>query len=295
MKAVINCDDFSFNFGFSQGILKSYQKGIATSTSIRVNTAAYPKSKQLLKKELKNIGKGIHVDLTHGPFLTQQIMKSSGKYGLSYLEYLLKFTLPSRKLIELVRNEVETQVAKAENDGVKIDHINGHDHVHMIPSIFRIFCEVAQKHDIKWIRMVNEPLYFVDDIKLNAKIFFYGNYLKHILLNIFSWVNKPIADKFGLKTTDAFYGLMYSNNMNAEVIIKSLENALKRGFKTIEIASHPAQPLSPFDMGVKQDKFTAWFSNLDERRVEMQALMDPAVINFIKKNKIKLVSYNKLL
>ena len=295
MKAVINCDDFIFNFGFSRGILKSYQKGIVTSTSIRVNTAAYANSKQLLKKELKNIGKGIHVDLTHGPFITQKLIKSSGRYGFSFLEYLFKFALPSKKLIRLVKNEVEAQIIKAEKDGIKIDHINGHDHIHMIPSIFRIFCEVAQKHDIKWIRMVNEPLYFVDDIKLNAKIFFYGNFLKHFLLNIFSIVNKPIANKFGLKTADAFYGLTYSNNLNEEVIIKSLTNALHRGYGVVEMTSHPAQPSNPLDQKTNQDKFTAWFSNLKERRVEMQALTDPAVINFIKKNKIKLVSYNKLI
>lgn len=294
MKAVVNCDDFSFNFGFSQGILKSYQKGIATSTSIRVNTAAYSKSKQLFKKELKNIGKGIHVDLTHGRFITQKLIKSPGKYGLSFLEYLVKFALPSKNLSRLVRNEVEAQISKAEADGIKIDHISGHDHVHMIPSIFKIFCKVAQKHNIKWIRMVNEPLYFVDNIKLNAKVFLYGNFLKHILLNIFSIINRSVVRKYGLKTTDAYYGLMYSNNMSAEVIIGSLKNALEKGYKIIEIASHPAQPSNQLDRKIKQDKFTAWFSGLKERRLEMRALTDPAVINFIKKNEIKLVPYNKL-
>lgn len=294
MKLIINNDDFGFTYGFSQGIYESYIKGTTTSTSIRVNTYAYNTTKYLLNNKLRNIGKGIHVDLTHGPFITQQIMKSSGRYGFSFLEYLFKFALPSKKLIRLVKNEVEAQVAKAENDGIEIDHINGHDHIHMIPSIFKIFCEVAQKHNIKWIRMVNEPFYLINNFKLNIKVFFYGNFLKHFLLKIFSIVNKPIANKFGLKTADAFYGLVYSNNLNTEVIIKSLTNALYGGYGVVEITSHPAQPSNPSDQKTKQDKFTAWFSNLKERHIEMQALTNPSVFNFIKKNKIKLVSYNKL-
>lgn len=294
MKAIIENDDFGLSYGFNRGISDSFQRGITQSTCLRVNSYAYQDACSKIRKNIKSIGRGVHVDLTHGPFLTKKIINSSGKYGFSFLEYFFKFMLPSKKFIRLVKNEIEAQVAKAENDGIKIDHINGHDHVHMIPSIFKIFCEVAQKHNIKWIRLVNEPFYLINDFKLNIKIFFYGNFLKYILLKIFSATNKPIAHKYGLRTTDAFYGLIYSNHMNTKVMIKSLVNALKNDCKIVEVVSHPAEPNYPLDKKTKQDRFTAWFSNQKERDIEKQVLVNPAVIRFIKENKIELVSFNKL-
>jgi len=62
---IINADDFGFSEGINKGIIKSHKKGLTTSTSIVCNTAHFEKSVRELKR-LKDIGKGIHLNISLG-------------------------------------------------------------------------------------------------------------------------------------------------------------------------------------------------------------------------------------
>lgn len=240
MKVIINTDDLGLTYGFTEAIKDSYQNGIASSTCIRPNGKAYPYAVKLLKGPLKNIGLGIHLNLTDGP-VSQPLLAdkySNSKYNFHQLFFaLLKDPEP---LIQAIKDEFESQFVKVQRDNLQIDHINSQEHIHMIPQIFEIVCQLANKYNIKYIRLVKEPFYLTSQLSIDLKPLYNTNLLKFLLLNYFSVKNQNLLKKYRLKTTDAFFSILHTNFMNSKVIEKVLQYSQKHNLETIEIAAHPA-------------------------------------------------------
>lgn len=285
MKVIIECDDFGLNYGFSDAIFRSLAQKTAKSTCIRINGYAYKYTLSLLRSKLKDIDLGIHIDLTHGPFITKIPLLFKSNYSLTYLEYFLRLLFNDKKLLKAIENEVDAQLKKAKIDKLNISHVNGHDHIHMIPKIFEVFCKYAIKYNINKIRIVNEPFH----LTLNVI-----NLAKYLLLKSFSVINIYTADKYKLKYTNAYYGLLDSNHMNQKNIIKCLKNAINKNFNVIEIALHPAYPNFHKDKRLKMSNFTQWFTNLPNRFYEYKSLSNKKLIKFIRDNNIELISYKNI-
>lgn len=285
MKVIIECDDFGLNYGFSDAIHNSLIQGISKSTCIRVNGQAYKYSLSLIKTNPKIFDVGLHVDLTHGPFLTNIPLFFKSNYSITYIEYCLRLLLNDKRLIRAIENEISAQFNKLHLDKVKISHVNGHDHIHMIPKIFEIICKTAKKNGVNRIRITNEPFHLS---------FNFINLIKYLILKAFTKKNIKTAQKLKMKYPNSFYGLIDSNNMNLANIVKSLENAIISKFEIIEIAIHPAYPHYFKDQGLKMSRLTKWFTNLTSRTVEFGSLHDKKLIQFIENNNIKLISYKNL-
>lgn len=285
MKVIIECDDLGLDYGFTDAISHVYNKGIATSTCIRVNGPAYNYSRKILKDKLKGIGLGIHIDLTHGPFLTNLSFFFPGKYPLTFIEIALRITFGDIKLTKALENEIDAQFKKAISAGLKIDHVNGHDHIHMIPKIFALFAKISKKYHVNKIRLVDEPFHFT---------FNFLNLLKFILLKSFSLINKIIAKKYELIYPDAFYGLIDTNHMSKNAILFALQNGISNNFDIIEITTHPAYKNHPKDLKIDLTDFAKKFTNLPNRQIEMEGLLDKKIVRFINKHKIKLITYKDI-
>ena len=116
----------------------------------------------------------------------------------------------------------------------KIDHIDSHQHIHMIPQIFKVCIELAKKYKIPRIRTVNEDISYKLPNALNPTKFMGERLLK-------KWVkkNKIIAEDSLIKTTESFFGLRYSGKyfLIKEYISKLLK---ENRADDIEINFHPA-------------------------------------------------------
>lgn len=281
LKAIIHNDDLGLNFGFTEAILDCFQNGITTSTSIRTNGTAFNYAIKRILPKINSIGFGLHLNLT------------DGKGYRSFFRILFGTIVNRNKTLGWVEKEFEKQFIKTIiKDKLAIDHINSERHIHMIPPIFKITAKLCKKYKIRYIRMVNENYYQTGSLKTDILPFLNTNIIKLLLLNYFSIRNRKTQRRYCLKTTDRFYGVLYTGNMHEQAFLGALKNALKNNYRTIEILLHPAL-ISKKDI-LFTSSFIKWYTSQKGREIEMNTLKSKRVKAFIGKNKIKLINYREL-
>lgn len=294
MKLILNSDDFGLTFGSCQAITDCYLRGNTTSTSIIVNGSAYTYALQLLRTKLKKISLGLHLNLTHGPAFSPKLANSLGNYRFNFFNYLIHTINPNKYLLEAIREDIRLQFETSiKRDRLRFDHVDGHDHIHMIPPIFEIVCQECQKYNIPYLRITQEPYYLAPNLSQTLTPLKNKNILKLILLNQCAQVNKKTLGHYKLKTTQAYYGLLHSNNMNYSTLTAAMKDAMKKQMNTIEIAFHPAYPNPARDI-IYHDKLVTWFSNLPQREEEVLLLTSPQLRQFIQQENLVLTGFKGL-
>lgn len=287
MKVIINNDDFGLSHGFNLAIEDCFKNGITTSTSIRTNGVAYKQAVSSIKSKLNKIGLGVHLNLSDGKTSISKLADKKGNYKRQFFNYLIELIFPNPSLLQAIESDLRHQLEKAiKKDRLKIDHLDSHEHVHMIPPIFRIVCKLAQEFSIPYVRIANENWYTTRSLKQYLTPFINTNIIKFIILKIFSQTNIKTLKQYDLHTSDRFYGIIYSGHMNTMAIIEALRDAMKHHLSVIEILAHPAL-ITPLDTIYTSD-FIRWYSHQKERVIENLTLKDTALRKFIINNKISL-------
>ena len=67
----------------------------------------------------------------------------------------------ANEALEQIERECTAQTERLESLGFELDHVDSHQHVHMIPQIFRIAAALAAARGIA-IRVADEPLFLPD-------------------------------------------------------------------------------------------------------------------------------------
>lgn len=293
MRVIVHNDDFGLAYGFTEAAKECFQSGVTRSVSIRTNGTAYNYAKRLVKGPLKTVGLGLHLNLTDGVTSTKALADPQGKYRYTFFVYLLLLLLPTKKLLASIEIDLERQIKVAQGSGLKIDHVDSEKHVHMIPGIFNIVCKLCKKFKIPSIRVVHEPYYLVGSISDDILPFINLNIIKFLLLNTLAKLNIKRLSASGLKTTDAFYGILHTNNMNSRAIKAAIENAKKNTFNTVEISAHPAIHNDPRD-NIFTSSAIKHYVHLNNREIERCALLDKKTKRLLCRKGIKLSTYKCL-
>lgn len=294
MKIIIHNDDFALSYGFSEAIKDSYLIGVTSSTSLRVNGTAYEASRTIYKKKIPKIGMGIHLNLTDGKAMTKGLANSSGNYKYSFLQ-LISVTTINKYILKKIRKDFEMQILKAKNDGFSPDHIDSQEHVHMIPIIFKVVCQLCQKYKIRKIRFSDEPFYFTNDIAKDMGTFVSPRFIKFLILKYFAMKNRQLLHKYKLKTTDKFYGILHTNDMDYKSFEAAIRNATRLGLNTIELLGHPAYSNDKRDK-VFSSQAIKEYVNSTERRIETRTFTDKSgkVRKMLKKFGLKRITFRDL-
>lgn len=246
-KLIINADDLGFSLGVNKAILKAHNQGFLSHASFMANTAYFDHAVEEIIPNCKNLKVGVHVNLTCAKALfSANVLTEKGFLTNTFVSLLFK--MKSKKVLKLIENEIEMQILKIKNAGIEISHIDGHEHVHIIPSINRIVRNLATKYNIPRIREINEG--FFESWKFNGKTASFANILKLLLLKFLSLFNES-SGKIG------FYSMLNTCEINGTNLFPYLKNTTS--FETVEIMLHPA--LSDLD---SED----YYQTLDPRFVD---------------------------
>ena len=198
----------------------------------------YSKSIKKLLEYKDDVSLGLHATwVGEKPILAPQEISSiiaKNKYFVhDFKTFYLKWLLGTIK-IEDIKLELEEQILKLLGVLGKIDHIDSHQHIHMIPQIFKVCIELAKKYKIPRIRTVNEDLSRKLPNTLNPTKF-----IGERLLNKWVKKNKTLAKDSLIETTESFFGLRYSGKyfLIKDYIYKLLK---ENRADDIEINFHPA-------------------------------------------------------
>lgn len=265
---IVTADDLGLTKSINEGIAKACREGIVSSVSVIPTGEAFGDAIKVIKDlGLKEIG--AHLALTE----TKPLLNSS-KFYKNHNRFFKDIFFRNSDLGGFKR-ELKAQLELLKRAGVKITHINSHEHIHIIPEILDILISLAKEFNIPALRYPrrDRPM----------RPFNIKDLYKKSVLSYFSGRSRDIFRSSGLLYTDHFLGLLDAGKLKEDLLIEML-GGLKDG--VTELVCHPGF-LSPEVM----DSYK-WHAGAEE---ELFALTDKRIKNFINNNGIKLISYEDFL
>jgi hypothetical protein len=216
----------------------------------------------------------LHVCLTEGPGDSTNV-----DLPTSFGRLLLASWLPwqRRRLKPQIRRSLRQQISRYRQlTGANEIHLDGHQHVHLIPIVLDTVLSLAKSEQVIWIRTTAEPL--PTDLPLNVwwDCLRQGGALKWVVLQCLTSLAKPKLRNSDVRTNRCFAGVLFTGRMTGKALeccwhASHRQNRSKSGSRTM-LLIHPAQPGSAHAM--REHQFTesfAFFSS-PERQHEWEAM-----------------------
>ncbi|NXP75518.1 YDJC deacetylase, partial [Ramphastos sulfuratus] len=303
VKLIVTGDDFGYCPRRNQGIVDCFLAGAVSNVSLLVNGSAAADAAKLARRH--NIPIGLHANLSEGSPVCEVLKTNSsllnqdgffhGKMGFR--------TALSKGLLNMseVKQELKAQVELfRELTGHLPPHMDGHQHVHVLPEVRHVFAEVLQEYEIKYTRVPIEPgLHNCDWIPPALMDFYVG-----VEEDSFNTVD--VFTRHGIRWTDIYIGLStMGKNMSVGNIYSAIDSAIveftskapahptpQSRTVTIELMVHPGYPSVPPIGGCGEGPDD--FSQSWERLHELQTLMQPELQSHYKSRNIQLCSFKDL-
>jgi len=269
-RLIVNADDFGLSHSVNEAIIRAHREGMVTTASLMVNEPGYDEAVKLAK-ENPQLGVGLHLTLLKGhsalsPEKIPGLVTARGEFSDRPVGTGFRYFF-NRSLHEPLRAEMHAQFAKFHATGLPLDHVNGHLHLHLHPTVFRILMEDADKLGIRHLRLTRDCLG-------RSRRLAHGRWLYRVShAAIYEWLSSRAREPLrrrGIKHAQITFGLLQNAHVNEEYVLKLLPD-LPSG--DCELYSHPS---------------------LGEFKHEFDALVSPRVKELVKKLGIKLIRYQDL-
>ena len=269
-RLIVNADDFGRTASINQAVIRAHREGILTATSLMVNELACEEAVALARENPK-LGVGLHLTLLcgHSALPPEQIpglANAKGEFTTNPPGAGFRYFF-QRSLREPLRREIHAQFQRFHATGLPLDHVNGHLHLHLHPTVFRILMADATQLGIKRLRLTFDPLRL--NLRLASGHFAY-RVLHAAIFHSLSARARPVLDQRGIRHTDAVFGLLQNARVDKDYVNRLLPQ-LPAGDS--ELYSHPS---------------------LDEFKNEFDALISPRAQEQVRKLGIKLIRYQDL-
>ncbi len=143
-KVIINSDDFGYSHGVNYGIVDAYQQGVLTSTTLMANMPGFDHAVKL-KRELPDLGVGVHLTLTCGtPLLKNVDTLMEGEKFKNLAFYKQSFKIDADQLYQ----EWNAQIQKVYRAGINPTHLDSHHHTHTFGKNQEVVIALAKKYDL---------------------------------------------------------------------------------------------------------------------------------------------------
>lgn len=278
---VINGDDFGISSKVNEGIRIAHTEGILTSASIMPSGPAFDEAVSISKK-YPTLAIGVHLSLNWGTSCLPHssitnLISEDGYFHRHYMSsILLSFSSSVRRQMYL---EFDEQIRKTISNGIKPDHLDSQFHIHAFPTIFPIIQNLAIKYNIHHIRIPSESLHHLNPNTLHKWLALQLSIKSSMKLN--RHVDKPYE----------YFGIIHSNNMNADNIIRNLKNSRK---KYVELSTHPAKQCKDIKSFNFETQGIESFISHPARKIEREALCSPKLRKFIEHNNWVLTTFGSI-
>jgi predicted glycoside hydrolase/deacetylase ChbG (UPF0249 family) len=272
-RLIVNADDFGITEAVNRGIVAAFDRGIVTSTSLMATGAAFDHAVDLARRR-PGLAVGIHLVLTeHRPLVgapaAASLIGPDGRFP-AHVTQLLALQLRGRISLAEARLELDAQLNRVREAGVTVSHIDGHQHVHVLPGIAGIVAELAAKHGVAAVRYPAERVrgYMLRDRKYARRV------AEQTALRLFcEW--SPLKP---LRRSDEFVGFYFGGRLD-ETNLRTVLAGLPAGC-TVELMCHPGDD----DMQGSDDWVYAWAAERD-------ALTSPRIRALLTERGVQLIAH----
>jgi len=153
---IINADDFGINGSTNFAIVKGFETGCCSSTTLMANMPGFEEACSLAheRRLLKHIG--VHIVLSDGMPLTEPIKRLSrfcdreGHLALPSFPPLYRIETSEKRALA---DEIRAQIGRCWASGIPLTHIDSHYHTHNQWPILGVVIAVAQSERIPYVRI----------------------------------------------------------------------------------------------------------------------------------------------
>jgi hopanoid biosynthesis associated protein HpnK len=172
-----------------------------------------------------------------------------------------------RGLREQLRKEIHAQFARFRATGLPLDHVNGHLHLHLHPTVFSILMEDADTLGIERMRLTRDPFWADFPLARGRRLY---RALHAGIYFVLSGRAQASFRKKQIRHTHRVFGLLQNDRVDETYLLKLLPR-LPEGDS--ELYSHPS---------------------LDNFKHEFEALLSPRVKEQVQQLGIDLIRYQDL-
>jgi len=269
-RLIVNADDFGLSSSVNEAVIRAHDEGILTTTSLMVNEKGFDEAIKLAKKNPR-LGVGLHLTLLMGhsalpPDKIPGLVNSRREFNCQPVATGFRYFF-RRGLHDQLRAEIHAQFEKFRATGLALDHVNGHLHLHLHPTVFQILMEDTDRLPIRHLRLTREPFWMDAYLARGRRIYRASHAAIFFLL---SWRSRAGFQRHNLRHTERVFGLLEDSHVS-ETYIQRLLRVLPAGDS--ELYSHPS---------------------LDKFKHEYDALVSPAIKEQVRALGIQLIRYQDL-
>jgi hopanoid biosynthesis associated protein HpnK len=269
-RLIVNADDFGLSRSVNEAVVRAHREGILTSASLMVNEPGFDEAVKLAKENPK-LGVGLHLTLLMGhsalsPEKIPGLVNSRGEFSNSPVGVGMNYFF-KRNLRGQLRAEIHEQFEKFYATGLPLDHVNGHLHFHLHPTIFGILMADSETLGIRHLRLTRDCL--ARSRRISRGHFFYKIFHATVFEMLSRRARKPLAQK-KIRHAQITFGLLQDSRVDENYVLKLLPE-LPPG--DAELYAHPS---------------------LDKFKHEFDALASPRVKARVRELGIELIRYQDL-
>jgi predicted glycoside hydrolase/deacetylase ChbG (UPF0249 family) len=277
---IVNADDLGISVPTNIAVGRGFRHGIVTSASLLANMPATAHAVERIVRPNPGLGVGVHLCLTSGrPVLpagdVPLLVGRDGRFQHGFLG-LLRLVRSRRRgdageALDEIARELAAQAARIDQLGVAVDHVDSHQHVHMIPEVYPVAASLARARGAA-LRWADERL---GPRHVRPRAFMRyclgGGIPKKLLL---SWFARCIRRRDPEPAIAArYFGVLDAGRMTPAAL-GQIVRGLPEGAS--EIGLHPGLAAWLVD-SLECSRADRRFLRRAERGAELAAVLDPAL------------------
>ena len=275
---IVNADDLGLTPAVNRGVVRAFQRGIVTSASLLVTGSAFEAAVALARQN-PELDIGLHLALVEersvlGPDVLPTLVDETGRFPRTSTEFIRRAILGGINWLEVER-EIAAQIALFQETGLRLSHLDSHQHLHMFPPVFQIVRRLARWVDNVWIRNPVGPWRKSPDTPM-------GRWVQRLGLNLTCLSVRGLHGRSQPPMPDGLYGFEVSGCLTRS----ALEQILRRiPHGLYELICHPGE-----DDADTQTRYSHWGYRWGE---ESESLTAPETRGVLEEQGIVLTSFRQ--
>ncbi len=268
-RLIVTADDVGLHRGMTEGAVRAHREGIVTACSVAAAGADLGHAVDLLRG-CPDLDVGVHLALVElapmsPPSRIPSLTDGRGMLLPSHRAFAIRYALGRVSTAE-VEVEMRAQIERVLAAGLSLRHVNGHQHVHVLPGVFDVVVRLAADYHIPYVRIPDDRATAGAPLARRAAISALGRLARRA---------RARALAAGLRASDRTIGIADAGHLDTARLLRLL--ALVEG--ETELVAHPGIG------GASIEQSYRWGYAWD---AETDALCDPRVRDAIARAGIEL-------
>lgn len=235
---ILNADDFGRHALINAAVRDGVERGLLRSASLMAGEPAFDEAVAIAKTH-PQLGVGVHFTLVDGrpvlpPDKIPSLVGSDGRFRPNHMAFVCDCFLGHIRRDD-IRREFTAQAQKILRAGLRPEHVDSHQHIHILPGVFSIALDVAAAAGIHAVR--------IPAVDVGEGGFLTGGasaIVGRLGLYTLATVARRQAHHRGFATPDHFSGLVAGAAVTEDYLVQ-LAPALPQDGSTTEVMLHPGK------------------------------------------------------